>query len=401
VIATLREDALMDTAAARATILVIDDELGPRESLRFLFKDQYEVLCADSVDAGIRLLQERSPDVIILDIKMPGKNGIDGLQEIRQLDPLIQIVMLTGFGSLRTAQLAMRHGANEYVRKPFDTREMREIIERRIQQSQLDRRRAAAEVELRGLNDRMRGELAQKEKLAELGQYSSEIVHDLRNPLTVIYGYVHLLMEEMGETKTWQGRSTVDAGEYLSIIEKNVQRCERMLQTWKARRDVGGSTVRVPVAVNGLLEEVVEDIQPVASERCVRVSLTPAADGVLIAGDRAELLRALLNLATNAVQACPREGGQVQIEAAGIDGEGRLSLRVRDTGCGIPDEQLASVCSPYFTTKKNSGGMGLGLYITQTIIQSHGGTLALANNRPAPGVTATVTFPLVPAAATC
>ena len=84
--------------------------------------------CADSVDAGLELLRKQSPDVIILDIKMPGKSGIEGLQEIREIEPDTSVIMLTGFGSLQTAQQAMRNGANDYVRKPFDTKEMREIV---------------------------------------------------------------------------------------------------------------------------------------------------------------------------------------------------------------------------------------------------------------------------------
>lgn len=80
-------------------LLVIDDELGPRESLRFLFKDTYDVVCVDSVDKGLAVMRENPPDAIIMDIKMPGKTGIQGLREIRSLDDQVSIVMLTGFGS--------------------------------------------------------------------------------------------------------------------------------------------------------------------------------------------------------------------------------------------------------------------------------------------------------------
>src|SRR6056297_360381 len=99
-------------------LLVIDDEFGPRESLRFLFKDIYNVDCADSVDNGIRALKKNAPDCIITDIKMPRKSGIEGLQEIRAIDPHVSIIMLTGFGSLETAQEAIRHGATDYLKKP-------------------------------------------------------------------------------------------------------------------------------------------------------------------------------------------------------------------------------------------------------------------------------------------
>ena len=107
-------------------VLVIDDELGPRESLRILLKMEYEVLVADSVLRGLDLLAKHHPDVVIMDIRMPGMTGIEGLREIRKLDADISVIMLTGFGALETAQEALRLGASDYLKKPFDTKEIME-----------------------------------------------------------------------------------------------------------------------------------------------------------------------------------------------------------------------------------------------------------------------------------
>ena len=86
------------------TVLVIDDELGPRESLRILLKNDYRVTTSCGVDEGIKQLALINPDLIIMDIKMPGKSGIEGLQEIRKLNDEIPIIMLTGYGDVDTAQ---------------------------------------------------------------------------------------------------------------------------------------------------------------------------------------------------------------------------------------------------------------------------------------------------------
>src|SRR4029077_11601586 len=109
-------------------ILVIDDEMGPRESLRMLLKPNYQVYTAENVETGLRILREKNPDVIISDIRMPGTSGIDGLRKIREIDPHVAVIMLTGFGALDTAKEALRLGANDYISKPFDAREMREVI---------------------------------------------------------------------------------------------------------------------------------------------------------------------------------------------------------------------------------------------------------------------------------
>jgi DNA-binding NtrC family response regulator len=111
-------------------VLVIDDEMGPRESLRMLLKPSYQVHTADSVEIGLQLLNEKKPDAIVLDIRMPGVTGIEGLRRIRQIDPHLSVIMLTGFGALETAKEAVRLGANDYISKPFDAREMREVISR-------------------------------------------------------------------------------------------------------------------------------------------------------------------------------------------------------------------------------------------------------------------------------
>ena len=110
----------MESKQLQGKVLVIDDENGPRESLKMVLKYDYEVFLADRVAGGVELLREKEPDLVIMDIRMPEKSGIEGLQEIREINPFVSIVMLTGYGELETAQQAIRFGANDYLQKPFD-----------------------------------------------------------------------------------------------------------------------------------------------------------------------------------------------------------------------------------------------------------------------------------------
>ena len=129
----------MTATSDQPGILVIDDEVGPRESLRMLLKPDYQVHTADSVETGLKILREKGPDTIVMDIRMPGMNGIEGLRKIREIDPHLSVVMLTGFGALETAREALRLGANDYISKPFDAGEMRDIIDRNVQRTRLQR----------------------------------------------------------------------------------------------------------------------------------------------------------------------------------------------------------------------------------------------------------------------
>src|SRR6202051_1354982 len=136
-------------------ILVIDDEIGPRESLRMLLKPNYQVHTADCVEAGIKLLKEKRPDTIVMDIRMPGMNGIDGLRKIREIDPHLSVIMFTGFGALETAQAALRLGANDYINKPFEAVQMREVIGRNVERTRLQRQSEVTGRELHELNERL------------------------------------------------------------------------------------------------------------------------------------------------------------------------------------------------------------------------------------------------------
>src|SRR5438094_9162167 len=102
----------MTAATQLPQILVIDDEMGPRESLRMLLKPNYQVHTADCVEAGIKLLKEKQPDTIVMDIRMPGVSGIESLRQIREIDPHESVIMLTGFGALEAAMEHLRLGAH-------------------------------------------------------------------------------------------------------------------------------------------------------------------------------------------------------------------------------------------------------------------------------------------------
>lgn len=375
----------------RGRVLVIDDELGPRESVRFLFKDRHDVACAASVDEGLLLLREFEPDVVVLDIRMPGKSGIDGLREIRAVDANVEIIMLTGFGSLKTAQEAMRHGANDYVRKPFDTKEMRDVVALHIGRARMQRRRSAAVRDLQAMNRQLQNEVAEKARLAELGQLSSEFFHDLRSPLSAIYGYAQLLTADLENTSQWEKRSVAEAAQYLSIIERNVERCETMIRQWRERKQPGSGSMRVSVSVSQLLTDVAENAIPLATSSGARISVEPAARDGSVLVEPLDMHRAIQNLVSNALQALPSVGGHVRLTWA-VE-SAHVEIMVVDNGNGIRESDLENMFKPYFTTKKQSGGTGLGLIITRNIVEAHGGAVRLANN-PGGGVTAQVILPL-------
>jgi PAS domain S-box-containing protein len=111
-------------------ILVVDDELGPREALRMILKSQYQVMTAVSGPDALQRIAKMPPDIVLLDIRMRQMNGIQVLQAIKQIDPTIEVIMITAYASLATAREAMAYEAAEYLTKPFSKQEVERAVEK-------------------------------------------------------------------------------------------------------------------------------------------------------------------------------------------------------------------------------------------------------------------------------
>jgi len=128
----------METKANAPNILIVDDEIGPRESLRMILKQNYNVFTVENGHAAIQMIQQIEMDVLTLDLKMPGISGIDALKEIRMIDPNVMVIIITGYGTLKSAIEAIRYGVFDYIPKPFNVPEIMGIIDKAIQRRKLN-----------------------------------------------------------------------------------------------------------------------------------------------------------------------------------------------------------------------------------------------------------------------
>src|SRR5437762_10104023 len=381
----------MSASAELPKILVIDDEIGPRESLRMLLKPDYNVQTPDNVEAGLKLLKEKQHDTIVMDIRMPGMTGIEGLRKIREIDPHLSVIMLTGFGALDTAKEALRLGANDYISKPFDAGEMRQVIGRNVERTRVQRASDTAAAEIKELNNRLLKELAQKERLASLGQASAEFVHDISNPLTIVWGYVQLLAKKLEDSEKENGKTSGTSAKELNIIEENVRLCRELLTMWQSYGSVEASP-RKPISVSDIVRDVLKGVSGIATQSGIQLKSDVCDNPCIILGDTVQIKRAIQNVVINALQASADKKSPVSITCVRKDFY--VDIVVEDGGAGIDPAQLNKIFDPYFTTKQGKSGTGLGLYITKKVVEDHNGSIKV-DSAPDSGTVFTIRLPLL------
>jgi PAS domain S-box-containing protein len=160
----------------RPKVLVVDDEMGPRESLRMILKPRYEIAVADSGEAALKTLSTFRPDLIFMDIKMPQMDGIELLRRIKGVDPSIEVVMITAYASLETVKNALTHGAFEYLIKPFSRQDLEETARRALARRETE---VGTRNQLTALVNEMRAQAA-KARSRELESKSEQGDQSLR-----------------------------------------------------------------------------------------------------------------------------------------------------------------------------------------------------------------------------
>ncbi len=373
----------------QARVLVIDDERGTRESLRFALRDEYSIATAESVEEGLSFLDRERYDTVVLDLRLPGLNGIEGLRRIRQIDDEVAVVILTAYGSLETAQEAIRLGANDYQLKPFDVREMHEVVDKYVHVTRATRRCRDLSAEVRKINENLADEVQQQARYAYVGQLAAGLMHDFGGPLSGLYVYLELVREGLHE---------LDSGGRLDAVMSHLDRAENALQIMRdmissfRRLCHGEQGVWEPVDLQELINDVLVVLKPSSLDRGYRVCTSLLPEATMVYGDRLQLFRAFCNVINNALEAVEPAVGLVEVNFETTAEE--IIVTVRDDGPGIEAGNLERVFNRYFTTKED--GTGLGLFITQSVVQAHEGRVDI-QSVVGDGTCVTIALPRAPA----
>jgi two-component system, sensor histidine kinase and response regulator len=378
------------------TLLIVDDEEGPRHSLRMVFRQDFNVHTVDNGDKALEFAQKNPVQLAILDIRMAGKSGIDVLRGLKAIDPHIEVIMLTAYETIETARQALRLGACDYLSKPFDLSTIREAVTRALHLRRISETVSSTSERLKALNDQLKDASVKEEMSRTTTEIYAGALHDINNPLTVISGYAELLRHKLDSVGSLYGADLQSVREDVSLLAKQVNTCAAI--TRRYLRFVNKRSAQAPeVSVNQVIDDVHTLMRNHPSLRGGRFAAKHLDRDAAAQIGGTELIQILLNLTVNAFQSCEqpqtvwiaaeRYDEPLKIETFRDTPEERfinlesfanlaplVALSILDQGPGIPQDVLSRIFEPYFTTKVESG-TGLGLAIVTRLVKYHQGLI--------------------------
>jgi signal transduction histidine kinase len=355
-------------------ILLIDDEEIVLDSCTEILRGEpYELATAPDGARGLAMVREFRPDLVVVDLKMPGLSGFDVLERIHEADPTIVPIVITGYATVSSAVEAMKRGAYDFLPKPFTPEEFRLIVRRGAEKRSL----LLETIALR----------RERELLRE--HFAAIVSHELKAPLAAIQQNLYALERELAPLATEDqrgrlGRLKARVGDLLQLID-TWRRGAVDLEAVKAR--FAAVPVKLPV------DKAVESLSVHAARKSVEIVAAVSEPSPVVWGDQGTLTEVLVNIIGNAVK-YSREGGRIAVSAEAQGDEVRIA--VEDAGLGIGPEDLPHIFDAFYTAQPGAAGergSGLGLAVSRRIIEAHGGSIAVEST-PGKGSTFVITLPV-------
>jgi len=339
-------------------ILIIDDEEVLRDACtQALTKKGYVTATAENGDLGLQLIQELNPDLVLIDLKMPGRSGMEVLQEIERTHPNIIKIVITGYSTVSLAVEAMKKGADDFIPKPFTPDEIRMTVEKG-----LEKRRLILE-----------SEALRKEQEIIRRNMISLVSHEMRAPLAATIQYLDVILDGMAgevsqEAMDMLKRCTVRLREMLELFSRWLK-----LATYDPQKSAEGFA---EMQLSDVAAKVLDMRKPDAEEMKIHLSLEAPKELSPVMGSRGALEEVLDNLIGNAIK-YNQQGGWVKVRLLEQDQD--ILVEVADNGVGIPQEHLPRIFDEFYRVdgRRNAPikGAGLGLAIVKKLVETHGGSI--------------------------
>jgi len=360
------------------TILLADDETGIRRVLSISLSDLgYTVHTAVDGDTALQIFRQEKPGIVLTDIKMPGMDGIQLLQKIKQEKPDTEVIIITGHGDIDLAIESLKFEATDFITKPINN----EVLEIALQRAQ--ERIAMRELlhnytqNLEQMVKEKTEKLIQSERMAAVGQSIAGLSHAIKNIAGGLKGGAFVLEKGI----------ELDNQEYLMqgwrMVKGNVEKITNLsldLLNYTKLADIN-CCLGDP---NAPIKEIVELMRSKAVDHGLILEMDLNRDLKSIYFDSDLIQRALLNLVSNALDACiendpGKEPKTVVVRTMAVDGWG-VEYQVSDNGAGMDAETRSKLFHNFFSTK-GTNGTGIGLMITKKIVDQHGGIIEIESQK--------------------
>ena len=368
-------DVLVSNGSRR--VLIADDEPDMLRYLKSQLDHDFQVIEAADGQQAVDKASQFLPDVILCDMMMPEKDGLDVCRHLRQRTSTqaIPILMLTARADEETKLAVLSAGANDFVPKPFSTTELlvrlKNLADAHNLQQELARKNQILEATLEQLKE-TEGQLVHSEKLASLGRLSAGIIHEINNPLN----FAKTGLFTMKQMAASLGQA--EKGEFLDVLRDMEGGLNRIIHIVSDLRTFTRADVTAfeTVPVLNMIEAALRFLSHEWRDK-VQIENDIPEDQIVWA-NRNQATQVLVNLLQNALDSIKSKdfaGTAPTIWLSGVDVDGESLITIRDNGEGIAPENLSKIFDPFFTTKDVGAGMGLGLSICYRIMQQHRGRI--------------------------
>ena len=363
------------------TILCVDDEAIIRE-LCINALDDYRVLTGENAIQALETLERESVDIVLSDVMMPGLSGLELLQRIKEQQPDLAVILMTGYSDKELILEALKAGADDFINKPINILQLSTTVEKVLDKQKI------------------RQELSNLQQLDKLkSDFLGLISHKLKTPATAISLFIQNIVEGIESPRD------PDFQQMLAMVQAETVHLEQLIQDLLYFSEAALQDQELtlePLSLREIADQVATALKPAALNRQIdyRVDMEPGEADQRIMLNRQRISFAVRALLDNAIKFTP-PGGRVSMSIE--KQEDRLLLQIDDTGIGIQQQELSKIFSKFYQVDpENTGqvrGFGLGLYYARDFIRSMGGQLTLSST-PGEGTRATIALPLGPPPAT-
>ncbi len=394
-----RRNAASDASASIRILMVEDDAGFARLAASILLRTadaNFEISLADTLQEAEKRLVASTPDVILLDLTLPDSTGMNTVRRILDCSGTAPVVILSGTDSDKLALEAIQAGAQDYIVKGGEPQNIVRAIRYAVERAQNERRLRETETHLHNAQKH----LIHAEKMESIGTLAAGVAHEVKNPLAVL----QMGIERMNAISQDKGP---EAAETLRMMTDAVQRATSIIQrllTFAAP----SSSERKPADLHEIIQRAIGMIDYEIRRRhlTIKQELAPHLPSLLLDANTIE--QVIINLLLNAAQASPELAAitirtrQTSLTQIGGDvgrrasdrfpvGIGVVQCEIDDNGPGLSPEVERRMFQPFFTTKPQGEGTGLGLCVSRNILDLHGGKLEIYT-RPGGGTRARITL---------